>query len=130
MAFNKYYQRELQNLRDLAREFSKVHPAIAPLLSGPTSDPDVERLLEGVAFLTGLLNQKLEDDFPQIIHGLMDVLFPNYLKPVPSSSLVIFTPKPSLMESITVPAGTPLPQSRLTVQSACSAPVSILRSIR
>ena len=106
--FNKYYQQELQNLRELAREFSKAHPAIAPMLSGPSSDPDVERLLEGVAFLTGLLHRKLDDEFPEIIHGLMDSIFPHYLRPIPSTSIVVFSPKPSLQESITVPAGTSL----------------------
>ena len=53
--FNRYYQQELQNLRDLAGEFSKRHPAAAPMLSNQSADPDVERLLEGVAFLTGNL---------------------------------------------------------------------------
>ena len=106
--FNRYYQQELQNLRELAREFSKVHPAVAPMLSGTTSDPDVERLLEGVAFLTGLMDQKLENDFPEIIHGLMDIIFPHYLRPVPSTSIVMFFPKPSLKESITVRKGTSL----------------------
>jgi len=53
--FNRYFQQELQNLRELATEFSKVHPAAAPMLSNQSADPDVERLLEGVAFLTGLL---------------------------------------------------------------------------
>jgi len=106
--FNKYYMQELQNLRDMAVEFSKVHPAIAPMLSGPTSDPDVERLLEGVAFLTGLLNQKLNDDFPELIHGLMNIIFPHYIRPIPSCSIVVFTPKAGMMEPITVRKGTSL----------------------
>ncbi|MFC1852435.1 type VI secretion system baseplate subunit TssF, partial [candidate division CSSED10-310 bacterium] len=105
MTFNKYYQQELQNLRELAKEFAREHPAIAPMLSGQTSDPDVERLLEGVAFLTGLLHQKLEDEFPEIIHGLTDIIFPHFLKPIPSASIVSFYPKPSLKETLTVPAG-------------------------
>lgn len=105
MSFNNYYQTELQNLRELAREFSKEHPAIAPMLSGQTSDPDVERLLEGVAFLTGLLRQKLDDEFPEIIHGLTDILFPHYLKPVPSVAIVTFKPKPSLQETLKIPDG-------------------------
>jgi len=105
MSFNKYYQSELQNLRELAREFSLEHPAIAPMLSGQTSDPDVERLLEGVAFLTGLLRQKLDDEFPEIIHGLTDIIFPHYLKPIPSASIVTFEPKPSLQETLIVPGG-------------------------
>ncbi len=103
---NRYYQRELANLRSLAVEFSKKHPALAPMLSGPSQDPDVERLLEGSAFLSGLLAQKLDDEFPEIIHGLMRLVFPHYLSPVPSMTILKYTPKRSLMEPLVVPAGT------------------------
>ena len=102
---DKYYQRELAHLRDLAVEFSKAHPALAPMLTGAGSDPDVERLLEGTAFLSGMINQKLDDEFPEIVHGLIQLVFPHYLRPIPSTTIIEFTPKPSLMESITVPKG-------------------------
>jgi len=105
---NKYYQQQLQNIRELAKEFSKRHPAAAPMLSGESADPDVERLLEGVAFLTGLLRQKLDDDLPEIIHGLADILFPHFLRPIPATSIVTFSPKPSLRETLKVEAGTTL----------------------
>jgi len=36
----------------------------------------------------------------------MDVVLPHYLRPVPATAIVVFSPKPSLMESIKVPAGT------------------------
>ncbi len=104
--FNKYYQEELHKLRELAKEFSVAHPAAAPMLTSESVDPDVERLLEGTAFLTGHLQHKIDDDFPEIIHWLMDIVYPHYLRPVPSISIVSFTPKPSLLESINVPAGT------------------------
>lgn len=106
--FSRYYQQELQALRELAVEFSEVHPAIAPMLSGTTSDPDVERLLEGVAFLTGLLHRKLDDDFPEIIHGLMDIIFPHYIRPIPSCSIVVFSPKQGMLETMKVQKGTSL----------------------
>ena len=77
-------------------------------MAGPTADPDTERLLEGVAFLTGLLNQKLDDEFPELIHGLMEIIFPHYLRPVPSISIVAFSPRPGLRETVSVPAGTTL----------------------
>ena len=32
--------------------------------------PDVERLLEGVAFLNGLTRQKLDDEFPELLQEL------------------------------------------------------------
>ena len=106
--FSRHYQQELQNLRELAVEFSKAHPALAPMLSGQTPDPDVERLLEGVAFLTGMLREKLDDEFPELLHGLIELIFPHYLRPIPSATLIAFTPKPSLKESLTVPASTPI----------------------
>ena len=105
-SFEKYFQNELSNLKDLAKEFSKEHPAVAPLLSANSSDPDVERLLEGVAFLTGLLNQKLDEEFPEVVHGLMNILFPHYLKPIPAMSIIEFFPKPSLREMIKIDKGT------------------------
>jgi type VI secretion system protein ImpG len=106
--FNRYYQQELQNLRELAVEFSKTHPVAAPMLSGPKPDPDVERLLEGVAFLNGLLQQKLDDEFPELVHSLMDVIFPHYMRPIPSIAIVNFKAKPGLTEAVIVPAGTSL----------------------
>lgn len=104
--YNKYYQHELFKLRELAKEFSRAHPATAPMLSSESVDPDVERLLEGTAFLTGHLHHKIDDDFPEIIHGLMDIVYPHYLRPIPSISIISFTPKPSLIETIKVPSGT------------------------
>jgi len=101
--FNRYYQEELSHLRDLGKEFSKAHPALAPMLAGATPDPDVERLLEGVAFLTALLRQKLDDEFPEIINELMQLIWPHYLRPIPSTTLIAFTPKPTLKQSITIP---------------------------
>jgi len=103
--FNRYFQQELANLRDLAAEFSNAHPALAPMLKGPTTDPDVERLLEGVAFLTGLLREKIDDEFPEIIQGLMQLVFPHYLRPLPSTTIIAFSPKPSLKQTYKVEKG-------------------------
>jgi len=103
--FKHYFQQELDALKDLGAAFSKDHPAVAPMLSGPTADPDVERLLEGVAFLTALLRQKLDDEFPEVIHELMHLIWPHYLRPLPCASIVTFHSKPVLKESINMPAG-------------------------
>lgn len=100
-----YYQRELTHLKELAVEFAKANPALAPLLSGPSSDPDVERLLEGTAFLTGLVRAKLDDEFPEIIHNLLQIIAPHYLRPIPSAVIMQFSPKPGLVEVMPVKAG-------------------------
>lgn len=101
----QYYLQELSNLRELAVEFARQHPALAPMLAGPTADPDVERLLEGTAFLSGMVSEKLNDEFPEIIHSLMRLIFPHYLSPIPALTIMRFAPKKALMESVQVPAG-------------------------
>lgn len=60
MSFRGYYEDELAYLRDLGEAFGRANPAIAGLLSRQETDPDVERLLEGFAFLTGRLRERLD----------------------------------------------------------------------
>lgn len=105
---NHYYLQELAALRDLGAEFAETHPSIASMLSGSSSDPDVERLLEGVAFLTGLIREKLDDDFPEIIHDLIHLIWPHYLRPLPSAAIVAFQPKSSLKQALTIKKGVQL----------------------
>ncbi|SDV47138.1 type VI secretion system baseplate subunit TssF [Chitinasiproducens palmae] len=105
---NRYYEDELAKLKGLALEFARANPALAPMLSGRSTDPDVERLLEGVAFLTGLARQKLDDEFPEFIQELSTLLFPHYLRPVPATTLVAFEPRGALAETASVPVGTEL----------------------
>lgn len=105
---NRYFQSELNQLKDLGEAFARMHPAVAPMLSGQSADPDVARLLEGVAFLTGLMRQKLDDDFPEIIHELFQLIWPHYLRPLPSSAIVVFAPKSSLKHTVRVPKGVQL----------------------
>jgi type VI secretion system protein ImpG len=90
--FNKYYQDELTYLRDLGREFAREYPALAPVLGQSGGDPDVERLLEGVAFLTGRVRQKLDDELPELIHSTAAMLFPHLLRPIPSASILEIIP--------------------------------------
>ena len=102
--FKQYFETELTQLRTLAVEFSQANPALAPLLATSSSDPDVERLLEGVAFLTARTRQKLDDEFPEVIQELTNLLCPHYLRPVPACTLIEFQPKSPLTESAKVKA--------------------------
>jgi type VI secretion system protein ImpG len=88
--FNKYYQDELTFLREMGKEFSQAWPDLAYMLAERGSDPDVERLLEGFAFLAGRIRQKLDDEFPEITHSLWQLLWPHYLRPIPSMSILEF----------------------------------------
>jgi type VI secretion system protein ImpG len=105
--FAKYYQDELAYLRELGREFSSAHPALAPMLAERSGDPDVERLLEGVAFLTGRVRQKLDDELPEAIQGIAQLLFPDLVRPMPAAAILELTPLPTVLrERLLVPAGT------------------------
>ena len=88
MSFNHYYQSELTALRQLGKRFAERSPALAPFLGQSGRDPDVERLLEGFAFLTGRLRQKLDDELPELTHSLMHLLWPNYMRPLPAFSML------------------------------------------
>ena len=92
MSFNHYYQSELTALRQLGSRFAERSPALAPFLGQAGRDPDVERLLEGFAFLTGRLRQKLDDELPELSHSLMHLLWPNYMRPLPAFSMLQFDP--------------------------------------
>lgn len=92
MSFNKYYEDELSYLRGLGKEFTHANPDLAPFLAERGNDPDVERLLEGFAFLTGRVRQKIDDDLPELTHSLISLLWPHYLRPVPSMSILEFSP--------------------------------------
>ncbi|MFI8578590.1 hypothetical protein FIV02_00445 [Pseudomonas sp. THAF187a] len=108
MSFNHYYQSELTALRQLGKRFAERSPALAPFLGQAGRDPDVERLLEGFAFLTGRLRQKLDDELPELTHSLMHLLWPNYMRPLPAFSMLQFDPLTRPGPALPVNRGTPV----------------------
>lgn len=105
----KYYEAEMRYLREAGREFAQAHPDRAALLNLDRvgdRDPFVERLFEGFAFLTGRLRQKLDDDLPELTEGLMSLLWPHYLRMIPSLTVVELQPQmDALQHGEAVPPG-------------------------
>lgn len=60
----RYYREELDYLRQLGKLLAQEKPHLAHFLAEKEGDPDVERLMEAFAFMSGSLRQKLEDEFP------------------------------------------------------------------
>jgi len=108
MSLNRYYREERTFLReDLGPEFSRANPVIASFLGNPSFDPDVERLLDGFAFLTGKIRQKLDDEYPELIYRLLSIICPQFLLPMPSATIIQFEPLPNrLTDSRSVAKGT------------------------
>ena len=89
----EYYERELTYLRQIGAEFAARYPKVASrLLLEPTKceDPHVERLLEGFAFLAARVHLKIADDLPEISQSMMELVYPHYVRPIPSLSIVQF----------------------------------------
>jgi type VI secretion system protein ImpG len=85
-----YYERELSFIRRQAAEFADKYPKIAGRLlleRGKCEDPHVERLIESFALLSARIHLKIDDEFPEITESLLQVLYPHYLAPVPSTSI-------------------------------------------
>lgn len=83
----EYYERELTYLRQMGAEFAHKYPRVAGrLLLDPDSceDPHVERLIESFAFIAARVHLRIDDDFPELNEGLLNLVFPGYLRPTPA----------------------------------------------
>lgn len=110
----KHYEGELAFLRDMGGEFAEAYPKIASRLGMDgveVHDPYVERLLEGVAFLSARVQLELEMQFPALTSHLLEIVYPHYLAPTPSMMVAAFEPdmqNASLVDGYVVPRNTVL----------------------
>jgi type VI secretion system protein ImpG len=109
-----YYESELTFLRQIGAEFADKYPKIASRLlleSDRCEDPHVERMLEAFALLAARVHLRIDDDFPQITEALLNILYPHYLRPVPSMTVAQFHTDPEsgkLTSALKIPKGTVL----------------------
>jgi type VI secretion system protein ImpG len=109
------FQNELVILRRSCREFAEQYPRLAGKLqmSGEVcEDPYVEHLIQSSAFIAARISKRLDDDYPQFTEGLLEVLYPHYRRPFPSSSIVRMdcsgAKNGEATTAITIPRGTEL----------------------
>jgi len=108
----QYYEQELTFFRQMAGEFSRRYPKVAARLvleeTKETADPHVERLIEAFALLAARVRRKIDDEFPEVVESLLNMLYPHYLRPVPPMAVAQFRFEPQQTrpaEPATVPAG-------------------------
>jgi type VI secretion system protein ImpG len=110
--FLEHYEDELGCLRQMGQEFAGAHPSIARRLmleADECKDPHVERIIESFAFLAARVRLKINDEFPEIIEALLAILYPHYVRPIPSMSVVQMHLDPErgkLTTGLKVPKGT------------------------
>src|SRR5580704_1795486 len=74
-------------------EFAGRYPKVASRLMiepDKCEDPHVERMLEAFAFLAARVHLKIDDEFPEITEALLSILYPHYMRPIPSMSVAEF----------------------------------------
>lgn len=110
----RYYERELQHLRETGGEFAREFPKIAGRLGLETyacADPYVERLLESFSFLAARIQLKIDSEFPRFTNHLLELVYPQYLSPTPSMAVVQMQPdltEGSLASGFPIARGTSL----------------------
>jgi len=110
----RYYNQELRYLREMGGEFAREFPKIASRLGMDAlevSDPYVERLLEGCAFLAARVQLKQDAEFPRLSQRLLELLYPNLLAPLPAMMVAQIDPLRSdanLLRAPRIPRDTPL----------------------
>jgi len=110
----RFYNDELQHLRDMGAEFAREYPKIAGRIGLDElecADPYVERLLEGFAFLAARLQLKIDKEYERFTQHLFEIVFPHFLAPVPSMCVTRFRPdmnEGSLCDGFEIPRDTPL----------------------
>lgn len=109
-----HYNEELAYIREMGAEFAREFPKIAARLGIEgleVADPYVERLLEGFAFIAARIQVKLDAEFPRFTQHLLEMVYPNFLSPIPSFGICELVPnyaETALLAGVKVPRGTSL----------------------
>lgn len=91
----RYYNQELQHLREMGAEFAQQFPKIAARLRMEgleVADPYVERLLEGFAFLAARVQLRIDAEFPRFTQRLIEIVHPHFLAPMPAMVIAQLQP--------------------------------------
>jgi type VI secretion system protein ImpG len=100
----EHYNEELRHLRESGARFAKEHPQVAGQLGlhpDAVTDPFVERLLEGVAFLSARVHARLDHECAEFAQQALHGLSPLYLSATPSMSCFAFHPDFASPEAFT-----------------------------
>ncbi|SMG61133.1 type VI secretion system baseplate subunit TssF [Paraburkholderia susongensis] len=107
-----HYNEELRCLRVEGAQFGQEHPQVAARLGlhpNGISDPFVERLLEGVAFLSARVHRRMDDEYVEFAKQALSRLAPGFLCAAPSITNLAFRPdlaSPEAHRGKVIPRGT------------------------
>lgn len=110
-SFLALYNEELRYLREDGQRFAQMHPQVAQHLGlhvDGVLDPFVERLLEGTAFLSSRIQERLNNEHPEFALQMLGRLAPLWYTPLPSIATIAMTPdltSPQWHSQVILPKG-------------------------
>lgn len=125
MSAKRYFQAEYNYLEKAGNEFADRYDDLAHELrikDRRQRDPFVERLLESFAFLAGRIHERLDDDFPEITGGLLELLCPQLLRPFPACAILQAKFKSKATESVLIQRGSLVATERFGIKAKRSKP--------
>lgn len=93
--FLHIYNEELRFLKESGKVFAEEHPQVAQYLGmNPDGilDPFVERLLEGTAFLSSRVKERIDYEHPEFALQMLSRLAPLWHTPMPSIATIAVKP--------------------------------------
>ncbi|CAN2526840.1 type VI secretion system baseplate subunit TssF [Burkholderia pseudomallei] len=109
-----HFEYELGLLARKLTEFAERYPKIATRLGiqgGQVDDPHISRLVQTFAFMASALDTRLIDDYPEFTESLLGLIYPQYLRCIPSCAIAEIDPTSqfgNLTGPFAVPRGTSL----------------------
>lgn len=125
------FEREMQRLLDSGQEFARAHPEQARMLNLEEvhdRDPYVERLLEGVAYLTAGVRREIDQSLTDLNAQVLDCIAPELAEPYPSATILEYRTDPAQLGTVELPLGTtahsiPVGDNAVRVPYATSIPI-------
>jgi len=132
----RLFEQELRSLREEGADFAKDFPEAARFLDQGAlddRDPYVERLIEGMAFLTARVREGNEHEPDGLTRHLLELLAAELEQPLASVAVVELLADSGFVEPSVVPAQSrvgapdPLDRSEITFRTLHSTPLDAVR---
>lgn len=91
----RYFEAEMRMLREAGEAYAEAYPEQARslgLASAQDRDPYVERLLEGFAFLTAQVRQRIDAAHETTSTDVLEAVAPDLVRPYPSATIARLIP--------------------------------------
>ncbi|MBK1734057.1 hypothetical protein CKO15_01920 [Halorhodospira abdelmalekii] len=132
MRMQEAFAQEMRRLIEGGAELARAHPEQARMLNLDEvhdRDPYVERLLEGVAYLTAGVRQEVEQSLSVVHEQLLEEIAPELIEPYPSTTVLQVGLDPERLAEAEVPLGALAYSEPIAAAGGVRIPFATLRPL-